>query len=238
MNVINSIVDINIDDTSEVSRRYLANFFASEESVGLHQKVIPATHSFDKRKHVKIFEAKKRVIYWRVLAIVLMLTSALFFVCGVLNGLYAGVVGDTGPFQFISHLIQNAVIFVYERTNIIKLIYKIAPTPSLQTLNSSDNLGIVFETCCFAIGRVIWNSASHLNNRIAKTLQNAEEQVWKQDLLQQRGQLNGVKTDFLQISIELEQKDQWYKRPSGFVLLGVAVAVIAQLVNLEFGLMK
>ena len=50
--------------------------------------------------------------------------------------------------------------------------------------------------------------------------------------------MTGAKPDVLQINIELEQKDQWYKRPVGLVLLGVAIAIFGQWLNLQFGLVK
>ena len=57
-------------------------------------------------------------------------------------------------------------------------------------------------------------------------------------MLAQQGLVAGTKPDVLQINIELEQKDQWYKRPIGLLLLGVALAVLGQWVNLKFRLVK
>ena len=65
-----------------------------------------------------------------------------------------------------------------------------------------------------------------------------EEQGWEQELMNQHGQISGVKPDVLQINIELDQKDQWYKRPVGLILLGVAIAILGQWANLQFGLVK
>ena len=56
--------------------------------------------------------------------------------------------------------------------------------------------------------------------------------------MEQRGQISGARPDVLQINIELDQKDQWYKRPVGLLLLGVAIAIMGQWVNLQFGLVK
>lgn len=39
------------------------------------------------------------------------------------------------------------------------------------------------------------SSASHLDNRIAKTIQRVEKLGWEQALLNQQGQLTGVKAD-------------------------------------------
>jgi hypothetical protein len=85
---------------------------------------------------------------------------------------------------------------------------------------------------------LIWDSASHLAARIKRTIQRVEELGWEQTLLGQQGQFAGQKPDVLQINIDLEQRDQWYKRPLGLLLLGIAIAVLAQWANLRFGLVK
>src|SRR6266702_4400323 len=187
-------------------------------------------------KSMKISEAQRRVTTLRIISTIIIATSVLLLVCGTLKGLYAGMAEDSGPFQFLSQAIQKAVFFVYERTQIISGVWKLAPTLNPQVLNSSGNFGFLFVTCCGAIGRVMWNSASHLANRITKTIQRVEELKWEQTLLTEQGQLAGVKPDVLQISIELEQKDQWYKRPMGLLSIGIAIAVLAQFMNLKFGL--
>jgi hypothetical protein len=84
----------------------------------------------------------------------------------------------------------------------------------------------------------MWSSASHLASRISQTIQRVEESGWEQALLAQQGQVIGAKPDILQINIELDQKDQWYKRPIGLVLIGIAIAVLGQWANLKFRLVK
>lgn len=84
----------------------------------------------------------------------------------------------------------------------------------------------------------MWDSASSLSSRIKKTILKVEELGWEQELMAQRGQIAGAKPDVLQINIELEQKDQWYKRPLGLFLLGVVIAIFGQWMNLQFGLVK
>ena len=54
----------------------------------------------------------------------------------------------------------------------------------------------------------------------------------------QQGRVVGDRPDVLQINIELDQKDQWYKRPIGLLFIGIAIAVLAQWANLKFGLLK
>jgi hypothetical protein len=69
-------------------------------------------------------------------------------------------------------------------------------------------------------------------------IQRVEEIGWEQSLMTRQGNVVGVKPDILQINIELDQKDQWYKRPMGLLFIGLAIAVLAQWANLTFGLIK
>lgn len=84
----------------------------------------------------------------------------------------------------------------------------------------------------------MWDSASHLSLRVKKTIQRVEELGWERELMGQSGQISEGKPDVLQINIELDQKDQWYKRPLGLLLLGIAIAVLGQWANLRFGLIN
>jgi hypothetical protein len=84
----------------------------------------------------------------------------------------------------------------------------------------------------------MWDSASRLKSRIDDNIKRVEERVWEQELLAQQGMVTGAKPDDLQINIELEQKNQWYKRPIGIILLGVAIGILVQWANLKFGLLK
>ena len=107
-----------------------------------------------------------------------------------------------------------------------------------EKFNSSGNFGFLFLVFCGVLGRTVWDSASHLAARIYKTIQKVEEVGWEQSLIAKEGQIIGTNPDLLQINIELDQKDQWYQRPIGLILIGITIAVFAQWVNLQFGLVK
>jgi len=85
--------------------------------------------------------------------------------------------------------------------------------------------------------RVIWDSAIHLDHRIKSTLQQAEERSWERQLSHSKVTTQENSTVF-ELHIQLSQKDQWYKRPLGIVLLTVAGGVVLQWLNLHLGLAK
>lgn len=187
---------------------------------------------------MKIYEAKKRITRQRVFAIVIMVVSIIFFACAALKSIYFSMAGDTTPFSPLSRAIQRLVYFIYERTQFVSWVWEQAPVINPKEFNTLGNLGFLFVVVSGAIGQTMLASASNLSLRIKKTILRIEELGWEQELMAQRGQITAAKPDVLQINIELEQKDQWYKRPVGLLLLGVAIAIFGQWLNLQFGLAK
>jgi hypothetical protein len=187
---------------------------------------------------MKIIEAKKQVTRLRFVAVVIIGTSTLFFIFAALKSIYFLMEGDRTVFSSVSLALQRLIYFIYERTQFASWIWDLAPVVNPREINTAGNLGFCFIALCGAIGRIMWDSAAHLSSRIAKTIQRVEELGWEQALLAQQGIVAGMKPDVLQINIELDQKDQWYKRPTGLLLIGIAIAVLGQWANLKFGLVK
>lgn len=187
---------------------------------------------------MKIFEAQRRVSRLRALSLVIIIVSALFFLVSALKSIAWAVQGDTTALASFAHEIQRLIYLVYEKTQVLSWVWHVAPVVNPRELNSSGNYGFLFVTCCGALGRLMLDSAHHLSARIKKIICRVEEQGWEQALLAQQGLVYGQKRDVLQINIDLQQKDQWYTRPLGLVLLGIAIAVLGQWANLQFGLVK
>ena len=187
---------------------------------------------------MKIFDAKKRIEKQRIIAATVMIVAMLLLVCAGLKSAYISLNGDTTALSSISHGVQRCIYFVYERTQFISWFWKWAPVVNINELNTSSNFGILFVMVCGAIGRTMWDSASNLSSRIKKTLQRVEELGWEQELMEQNGHVSASRPDVLQINIELDQKDQWHKRPVGLLLVGVGIAILGQWANLQFGLVK
>ena len=189
-------------------------------------------------RSMKIHEAKKRVKAHRTIAIILIIVSALFAACSILKSLYFAMEADASPFSSISNVIRQIIYFIYEQTQFVSWVWEQAPVTNPKELNTSGNFGFLLVACCGALGLMMWDSASDLASRIRQTIRKVEEIGWEQSLLIQQGLSRGEKPDMLQINIELDQNDQWYKRPIGLILIGAAIAVLGQWVNLKFGLIK
>ena len=187
---------------------------------------------------MKLLEAQRRVKRSRAVALVVLVVSSIFIVVSGLKSVGWAVHGDTTPFAVVGNAIQRLVYYVFEQTQFLSWVWQVAPIANPRELNSTGNLGFFFIASCGALGRLMWDSASHLSRRIKETIRRVEEVGWEQSLLAKQGQIAGRAPDVLQITIDLEQKDQWYKRPLGLVLIGVAIAVLGQWANLRFGLVK
>lgn len=187
---------------------------------------------------MKIYEARKRITRQRMLAIVIMLVSMLLLVCAALQSIYIAMAGDTTVFASLSRSIQRLVYFIIEKTQYVSWFWDFAPVINLKKPNTTGNFGFLFVVVCGAMGRMMWDSASSLSSRIKKILRRVEERGWEQELLSQGAQITGAKPDVLQINIELEEKDQWQKRPLGLVLIGIAITVLGQWLNLQLGFVK
>lgn len=187
---------------------------------------------------MKIIQAQRRASRLRILSLAILIGFVLIFLVSGLKSIAWAVQGDTTALAPLAQGIQRLIYFVYEKTQLFSWVWHVAPVVNPRELNSSGNYGFLFVTCCGALGRVMLDSANHLSARIKKTILRIEEQGWEQGLLAQQGIVSEQKPDVLQINIDLQQKDQWYKRPLGLVLLGITIAVLGQWANLQFGLVR
>jgi hypothetical protein len=186
--------------------------------------------------HLKIFDARKRVLRDRLVAAAIMIVAALFFVCSALKGLYFVMQSDISPVESLARGISGLIYMIYQRTQLIAWVWEWAPVINPRTWNSPANLGFLLWAVIGAIGRTMWDSAGKLSARITATIRKVEELGWERELLRQGGQTTYAKPDVLQINIDLKQDEEWFKRPVGMTLLGVATVIIGQLAIVKLGL--
>ena len=163
--------------------------------------------------------------------------GAIFLISG-LKGIYFSAQVDNTALAPLSLSIQRGAFFIYERTPFASSLWTLAPSPGLRPLNTPGNYGFLFITLVISIGRVMWDSADHLSSRIMAATKRVEEAAWEEELHGKDGRVAATRPEKLHLRIELEQRDQWYKRPIGFVPLAIAGGVAAQWLNLSLGLAK
>lgn len=186
---------------------------------------------------MNLAQAKTRVTVCRFIGFTIMFTTAVAFVLSILNSLFAGLDGDTTPFAELSQSIQRGIYYLYQNSQQISFMWEIAPIIEPRNLNSTGNYYFLLIIFSHMIGRIFWQYANDLSARIKDTLKRVEGLNWENDLRRKSGVPTTDKVDILQINIELESKDQWYKKPFGLVVVGVTITLIVQLINLSFELL-
>lgn len=187
---------------------------------------------------MKIYESQRRVWYLRTVSFLIMIVSSLFLLISALKSIAWSANGDTTAFASVGNDFIRVINKVYENTLFLSEVWRIAPVLNFEKINSSATYGFIFIACCIWLGRLMWDSANHLSMRIKNVIRRVEEFGWEKVILEQQGLVPGQRPDVLQINIDLQQKDQWFKRPIGMITIGVAVAVLGQWANLRFGLVK
>jgi len=187
---------------------------------------------------MNLIDVKKRGNRLRVCAISISIITILFLVISGLKSIYFAFDGDTSAFSFISHAVRKIVYSIYENTQFFSLVWTVAPTINPSKINTLGNFGFFLIFCIATLGRLMWSSAMNLLNRVSKTIKRVEELGWEKELLEQQVTFVGEKPDILLINIDLNREDFWYKKPTGLILIGIIIAVLAQLANLKFGLLN
>ncbi len=172
---------------------------------------------------MKLIEAKKLCKKRNILAFVLAIAGVLGLIVAAMKGIYVLPWDQDDLSSLFANPIKGFITWVYEHTQLISFIWKIAPTPDIINWNTTENYFFAFLFCAIGIARVLFDSSRHLASRIKKTIEAAEEEIWKRGLLQESGYLE-LKPDLLSLEIKLEQKDKWHTRPEGVILITIIAA--------------
>lgn len=184
-----------------------------------------------------IFEAMRVVRRRKAISICVICIAFLFLMFGALKSFAWAASTDLSMLAPMTRAGHELVIMFYQRTQFLSWFWEFSPILSLTDLNSAGNYGFLFLLVCMFLMRMIWDSAIHLEHRIKSTLRQAEEQSWERQL-SHSGVTTQKNSTVLELRIQLSQKDQWYKRPLGIVLLTVAGGVVLQWLSLRLGLIK
>lgn len=145
--------------------------------------------------------------------------------------IYHSLKNDTSIFQAVSKLLNLGVVFVYQKTQFLSLLWEYAPELHYPEIFVEGNLKFAAVICAFILGMIMRDSGIHLSRRINKVRQRAEEKVWEQSLTGEKSS-----TDTLRIEIPIESKDSWYTRPFGIITMAVIGGYIVNLLSNITGL--
>ena len=145
--------------------------------------------------------------------------------------IYHSSKNDTSIFQAISKLLNQGVVFIYQKTQFVSLLWEYAPELHYPEMFVEANLKFAAVVCAFMLGIIMRDSGVHLSRRINRVRQRAEEKVWEQSLT---GEISSA--DTLRIEIPIESKDSWYTRPFGIITMAVIGGYIVNVLSNITGL--
>lgn len=180
--------------------------------------------------------AIRKVRVRRTLGGIFLVFALLFVLLGGLKGLYGILVADATFTSRFSAGIASLIRQLYEHTTGIDLAWRLAPAPDFRSLNNPGNIGFIFCIAIGCIGRYIWDSGSNLQIEIVKAKKRAQGRKWEREL---EGETSGGQRGVnINIVVNPTPEDEWYKKPGGIILIGVATAALGQWLNLLLGLAK
>lgn len=180
--------------------------------------------------------AIKRVRAKRISGGILILLGLLLLVTGGLKGLYFVLTSDATITSKLSIGIASLIQKLYQHTQSIDWIWRLAPAPNSRQLNSAGNFGFVFCMAVLFVGRSLWDSASSLQKAIMKAKDEAQRKKWERELGQR--EVAAQRDLRMNVVVKSMPEDEWYKKPFGIIVLGIAVATLGQWINLALGLAK
>ncbi len=169
---------------------------------------------------------KQKILGWSIslFSLTLLLMSCAIYI-------YHMSENDNSVIKGISALLNQATIFIYQKTQLLKILWEYAPTLYYPNIFVEGNLKFAAVVCAFLLGIIMRDSGIHLSRRINKVKQKAEEKIWEKSLT---GEASS--RDTLTIEIPIESQDSWYTRPTGVITISVIAGYIVNLLSKLTGL--
>ena len=127
--------------------------------------------------------------------------------------------------------IHNWIVDAYEAIPLFDVFWPYLPLPSTSPLLSAENFKFAGVLSILGCGTLLRNSGYDLSQRIATARKNAKAKGWERSWA---GEV--PRPDVLALQIEVTNKDKWYKRPLGIVLLAIISGSILILIRDLFNL--
>lgn len=189
---------------------------------------------------MRIGVARKQVWLRMLVGAGLVLIAAVNVLLGGLQGIHAVLISDTSILAKVSRDIANLIYLLYVKTGpFLERAWQVAPVPDFRTqtflnvdfISHPGNIGWAFFIALGVLGRMIWQSGTALKAEIRKSEKEARGLHWQREL----GAASHSGDQF-DIVVHLPSDDEWFKRPLGMIVIGVAITALAQWVNLRLGL--
>jgi hypothetical protein len=177
---------------------------------------------------VTLVEARRRVWIFRLVGWAMATVGSIAIILIFGKMAYLMLSGDMGfqvfpgvrPVRFFDQQ-NNPLQHALKTYPILAFIWYLVPI--------GDNWFLVYVLVSFmlwgGIGGMIARYANNLSGRIRRARHAVEEERWRRSL-------GEIPSNLGVLSIQLESEERWYARPSGLLILGIIVEVIAGLILL------
>jgi hypothetical protein len=157
-----------------------------------------------------------------------------------LKSLHVSFDGQGSFGNHLSALIGKLINFIYSYTDFISIFWnKVWPAlPILNPLNLFQESNYYFFALLAAtlFFFIQLQESFWLNAKINKILREVEDEELKGDIKRQRGHVEGPRPDILELDININNPEQWYKKPMGLLAVGLTIAVLGKLLTTVFGM--
>lgn len=198
-------------------------------------KKAPSALNWQRNKKLKLVDAQKWVQRQKIIAMPSIAMAIFLLFISAIKTIYLKILQADFTALLAIGPVEHTLDFIYDKMQFLSIFWEMVPVLMTEEINSVGNYYALFLLCVIALSSQMLKSADHLNNRIKKAYQKAEERGW---INQMEGRENRSITqhDITSIEINLNNKDQWYARPVGIIVLAVASGLLLQIANLILGL--
>ncbi|MFA0670126.1 YniB family protein [Vibrio splendidus] len=157
-----------------------------------------------------------------------------------LKGLHFSFENQGAIGNYLSSLIGKLINFIYSFTDFIPFFWeKLWPNLPMLNLNNllQESNYYFFALLAITLFFVIQLQESFwLKSKINKILREVEDEELKGDIKRQRGHTEGPRPDILELDINVNTPEPWFKKPLGLLVIGLAIAVIGKLLTTLLGM--
>lgn len=174
-----------------------------------------------------LVEAKRKSNQYIFFGLLSLILSTLFIIPSVLRSLYA-TLNPNNPIDIaLTGLITKLIKLIYSYTYKIPFIWDYSPIfdPHNWSLKGNYFFAALIFLAVFSYGYLC--EGFSIKEQIGKEIREVNKEALRNDIKKAKGLYDKQQTNTLEIDVTIDTQDKWHKKPFGLIVIGVAIAVIA-----------
>ena len=140
----------------------------------------------------------------------------------------------------IGDLLQNACNLVYQKTIFLKPLWSVTPRYDIANPFNVDFLLFIGMIAILGMGAYIRDSGKQLAKEVATVKKRARDEIWLRSMLpqDQKGTVINQPASVMVLNLPMPPSEakNWWERPVGLLLMGLAITYIGALLTKISGL--